>query len=381
VCAAAKQLEARLAAEAGVVDVDSTVEDAWPRLRFELDRTKASLHGVTEAEVARTLGAAIGGLDAATFHDPRERSPLVAELRLPRPMRGDRTALERLAVASAIGERTVPLGEIGTFVEDEGDQSIWHKDLERVAYVFADVAGRAPAEVILDVQADQLEDGADVPAPTRIVPVEERTFFASGAGIPWAMPRGIELSWTGEGEWKITLDAFRDLGLAFLAACFGIYILLVHETKSYFLPLVLMLSIPFTIIGIIPGFWLLNLVAGGEVAGAATPVFFTATAMIGMIALSGIAVRNAILLIEFLRKALDDGLPLGEAILQAGAIRLRPIFLTAGTAMLAAIPITLDPIFSGLAWALIFGLLVSSLFTLILVPMVYAMIYGRRHAQ
>ena len=120
--------------------------------------------------------------------------------------------------------------------------------------------------------------------------------------------------------------------------------------------------------------------AMGEVAGAATPVFFTATAMIGMIALSGIAVRNAILLIEFLRKALDDGLPLGEAILQAGAIRLRPIFLTAGTAMLAAIPITLDPIFSGLAWALIFGLLVSSLFTLILVPMVYAMIYGRRHA-
>ncbi|MDA0373689.1 MAG: efflux RND transporter permease subunit [Planctomycetota bacterium] len=381
VCAAAQRLEARLAAEAGVVDVDTTVEDPWPRLRFELDRTKASLHGVAEAEVARTLGAAIGGLDAATFHDPRERSPLVAEIRLPRPMRGDRTTLERLAVASSIDEGTVPLGEIGTFVEDEGDQSIWHKDLERVAYVFAEVAGRAPAEVILDIQADQLEDGAEAPAPTRIVPIEERTFFASGAGIPWSMPEGIELSWTGEGEWKITLDAFRDLGLAFLAACFGIYILLVHETKSYFLPLVLMLSIPFTIIGIIPGFWLLNLAAGGEVAGAATPVFFTATAMIGMIALSGIAVRNAILLIEFLRKALDDGLPLGEAILQAGAIRLRPIFLTAGTAMLAAIPITLDPIFSGLAWALIFGLLVSSLFTLILVPMVYAMIYGRRHAS
>lgn len=380
ICDAAKRLETRLAAEAGVVDVDSTVEAPWPRLRFEIDRTKASLHGVTEAEVARTLATAIGGIDAATFHDPRERSPLVAELRLPRPMRGDRTTLERLAVASSVGPGTVPLGEIGTFVEDEGDQSIWHKDLERVAYVFAEVAGRAPAEVILDVQADQLDDGAAAASPTRVVPVEERTFFASGAGIPWSMPEGIELSWTGEGEWKITLDAFRDLGLAFLAACLGIYILLVHETKSYFLPLVLMLSIPFTIIGIIPGFWLLNLVAGGEVAGAATPVFFTATAMIGMIALSGIAVRNAILLIEFLQKALNDGLPLGESILQAGAIRLRPIFLTAGTAMLAAIPITLDPIFSGLAWALIFGLLVSSLFTLILVPMVYAMIYGRRHA-
>jgi multidrug efflux pump subunit AcrB len=379
--AAALRLEARLAAEAGVVDVDTSVEEAQPQLRFELDRVKASLHGVGEADVARVLAAAIGGSQAATFHDPRERAPLRAELRLSRAARADPQVLARLPVPSRVDGGTVPLGEIGSFVDGAVEQAIWHKNLEPVAYVFAEVAGRAPAEVILDVQADQLPDGAPVPPPGAVVPVADRTYLASGAGIPWAMPQGVALSWTGEGEWKITLDAFRDLGIAFLAACFGIYILLVHETKSYFLPLILMLSIPFTIIGIIPGFWLLNLVAGGEAAGVATPVFFTATAMIGMIALSGIAVRNAILLIEFLRKALDQGLELGEAILQAGAIRLRPIFLTAGTAMLAAIPITLDPIFSGLAWALIFGLLVSSLFTLVLVPMVYAMVYGRRHAQ
>jgi multidrug efflux pump subunit AcrB len=175
----------------------------------------------------------------------------------------------------------------------------------------------------------------------------------------------------------VTLDVFRDLGLAFLAACLGIYVLLVHETKSYFLPLILMLSIPFTILGILPGFWLLQAFSGTAVEGLTTPVFFTATAMIGMIALAGIAVRNAILLIEFLHREVEHGSSLQQAILRSGAVRFRPIFLTAGTSMLAAVPITLDPIFSGLAWALIFGLLVSSAFTLVLVPMVYFMVYER----
>ncbi|MBZ0152813.1 MAG: efflux RND transporter permease subunit, partial [Planctomycetes bacterium] len=285
-------------------------------------------------------------------------------------------ALARLPIQAADGH-VVPLGELGAFADDQVEPAIWHKNLERVDYVFAEVVGRAPAEVIFDVQADQdlAQPAADAP-----IPLARRDYLNSGGGVPWQLPAGVRLDWTGEGEWKITIDAFRDLGLAFLAACFGIYVLLVYETKSYFLPLILMLSIPFTIIGILPGFWLLDLLQTGLVAGARTPVFFTATAMIGMIALSGIAVRNAILLIEFVHKAERDGLPLDEAIVQAGAIRLRPIFLTAGTALLAAVPITLDPIFSGLAWALIFGLLVSSLFTLVLVPMIYAMVYGRRRA-
>ena len=377
--AATRQLEDRLSQEIGVVDVDSVLEDEQAVLRFELDAQKAALHGVSEADAARSLRGAIGGTLAATFHAARERQPLRAEVRLSRAARDDRTVLERLHVPT-LGGGSVSLGEIGRFVPEVAEQAIWHKNLERVAYVFAEVVGRAPAEVVFDVQADRLDDGEAAIVDPVVVPLGARDYLRSGAGIPWSVPAGIELSWTGEGEWKITIDAFRDLGIAFLAACFGIYVLLVHETKSYFLPLILMLSIPFTIIGILPGFWLLNVVGAGEVAGVPTPVFFTATAMIGMIALSGIAVRNAILLIEFMRRALDDGLPLTESILQAGAIRLRPIFLTAGTALLAAIPITLDPIFSGLAWALIFGLLVSSLFTLVLVPMVYAMVYGRRHA-
>jgi multidrug efflux pump subunit AcrB len=152
-------------------------------------------------------------------------------------------------------------------------------------------------------------------------------------------------------------------------------LLLVYQTASYAMPLILMISIPLTLIGIMPGFWLLNLFAGGDVGGHPDPVFFTATAMIGMIALAGIAVRNAILLIEFVHVALGRGESLREALLVAGAVRARAIVLTAGTAMLAAVPITLDPIFSGLAWALIFGLSVSTVFTLFVVPVTYDLVY------
>jgi multidrug efflux pump subunit AcrB len=144
------------------------------------------------------------------------------------------------------------------------------------------------------------------------------------------------------------------------------------------MPLILMISIPLTIIGIMPGFWILNIITGEQISGYQNPTFFTATAMIGMIALAGIAVRNAILLIEFLHVGLKKGLKLKEAIIEAGAIRTRPILLTAGTAMLAAIPITLDPVFSGLAWALIFGLLVSTTFTLVVVPITYYLVYRNK---
>jgi multidrug efflux pump subunit AcrB len=375
---AARMVAQRLAVEPGVCDVDTSVEDPSERLRFELDRTKAALHGVTERDVARALAAAVGGVEPAVFHAEHERQPLLAELRLPRPARRSVAQLGRLPIRGGVGAGgdgpgVVALSELGRFVRDEADRSIRHKNLQAVAYVFAEVAGRAPADVILDVQADRVPAGEPLPNadPRR---VEERTFLRNGGGMPWQVPAGIDLAWNGEGEWKITLDAFRDLGLAFAAACLGIYVLLVHETKSYGIPLVLMLSIPFTVIGILPGFYLLNVLAAGDVGGVLDPVFFTATAMIGMIALSGIAVRNAILLIEFLRRALDEGATMEDAVVGAGGNRIWPIFLTAGTAMLAAVPITLDPIFSGLAWALIFGLVVSSVFTLVLVPMVYAMV-------
>ena len=155
----------------------------------------------------------------------------------------------------------------------------------------------------------------------------------------------------------------------------GIYLLIVMETGSLFMPVIIMMAIPLTAIGIMPGFFLLNLISNEPVGGFANPVFFTATGMIGMIALGGIVVRNSIVLIEFIKSAQEEGLPLKEAILASGGVRFRPIVLTAGTTALGAWPITLDPIFSGLAWALIFGLVASTLFTLLVVPVVYYLVY------
>ena len=174
---------------------------------------------------------------------------------------------------------------------------------------------------------------------------------------------------------------FRDLGLAFLGALIAIYVLLVVETHSFFMPLVIMASIPLGIIGIMPGFWLLNRFTAVEVGGHLSPVWFTATGMIGMIALAGIVIRNAIILIDFIRTRVAQGLSMRDAVLESGTERLRPIVLTAFTTMLGAWPITLDPIFSGLAWSLIFGILASTAFTLIVIPVVYYALYGPAQAE
>lgn len=369
---AGRAVEARLRREPAVVDVDSTIEERQPRLRFEPDREKLRLTGLSEREVAQVVRLAVAGEAVAVLHDPNDVDPTPIELRLSPASRASIDDLDALSLVGRSGG-VVRLSELGRWELERQEQTIYRKDLRPVVFVTAELAGRPPAEVVLDVQADLV--GADEGLPSTPRPVDERSFLGNGGGVPWAVPPGVEVTWSGEGEWDITLDVFRDLGLAFAAACLGIYVLLVHETRSYFMPLILMVSIPLTVIGIMPGFWLLGLSAS-PVDGWANPTYFTATAMIGMIALSGLAVRNAILLIEFVQRALADGGPLEEALVQAGAVRIRPILLTAGAAMLAAWPITLDPIFSGLAWALIFGLVVSTAFTLVIVPVAYFMAYG-----
>jgi len=392
---AALRVEERLRAEPRVSDVDSTVEAPHERLHVSTDAEKAALSGVAREDVARTLAIALGGLDAGQLHAPGEVDPLPIRLRM---ARGDRTGTEQLAALTVKGrpgiakqreggglrDAPIPLIQIGEITRAErrpAERTIHHKNLRRVVYVQAEAVGRPPADAILDVAADLREDGpvADAPdAPAAPRPLDRRSYLSNGGGLPWSLPEGTHVVWSGEGEWKITLDVFRDLGLAFAAALVGIYFLLVFQTRSYAMPLVLMISIPLTLIGILPGFWLLDVLTAAPVGGHPDPVFFTATAMIGMIALAGIAVRNAILLIEFVHEALRAGTPLRDALLQSGAIRTRPIFLTAGTAMLAAVPITLDPIFSGLAWSLIFGLFVSTAFTLVVVPVVYDLVYRGR---
>jgi multidrug efflux pump subunit AcrB len=390
--AGADAVAARLRREPLVVDVDTTVETARDRWIFEVDKEKAALSGIATEDVGRVAALALDGEIATRLHVPGEVNPLDVVLRLPRAARSSIESLAAIYLKGRPGyvQRTTPsgleaapiplvqLGELGAFRRAPAEQTIYHKNLRRVAYAFADTAGRAPAEVILDVVGDERPAGTAPPAAGAPRPLGARTYFHNAGGLAWALPAGTEAVWSGEGEWQITLDVFRDLGIAFAAACLGIYVLLVQQTGSFFMPLILMISIPLTIIGIMPGFWLLNAVAAAPVGALPNPVFFTATAMIGMIALAGIAVRNAILLIEFVHERLRERMPLRQALVASGAVRLRPIFLTAGTAMLAAWPITLDPIFSGLAWALIFGLFVSTAFTLVVIPVTYDLVYRGR---
>jgi len=347
--ASARLIKDRMAAEDKVVDVDDTVEFAQTRYTFVPDRNKAALAGVAIADIARTLRTALGGERVGTVHVPTERHPLHIELRLDRAERSSLDALSGLPMVGGDGQ-VIQLGELGSFRDETLEPTIYHKNLERVVYVFGEMAGRSPVNAILSIGG--YFDDHPLPSGTRVV-------------------------WSGEGEWNITLDVFRDLGLAFGAALILIYILLILETGSYAMPLIIMGAIPLTTIGIMPGFWLLNLLFDHPVGGYDTPIFFTATAMIGMIALAGIVVRNSIILIDFIHHALKRGTPLRDALVESGAVRLRPILLTAGAALLGNWVITLDPIFSGLAWSIIFGVFASTAFTLIVIPVVYWLIYGR----
>ncbi len=383
--AAAKSVRRRMEVEPGVVDVDDTVEADSRKLVFVTDKEKAALNGVSVAEIAETIQIALGGATPGLVQVPGERHPLRIELRLPRASRSSAADLSRILIKGG-GGMLVPLAELGRWEQTLVDKTIYHKNLERVVYVFAEMAGRPPADAVVDIQADQVASAQALAAPpdaegSRVPrPLDERSFFSNGSGIAWSAGEGIRVVFSGEGEWQITLDVFRDLGLAFAAAMVAIYILLVGQTGSFVIPVVVMLAIPLTIIGIMPGFWLLNALVGGQVGPYADPVFFTATGMIGMIALAGIVTRDSIILVDFIHLSLARGRSLFDAIMESRVVRLRPILLTAGTAMLSAAPITIDPIFSGLAWALIFGLFASTVFTLFVIPVTYWLLYAKREA-
>ncbi|MEZ6124473.1 MAG: efflux RND transporter permease subunit [Planctomycetaceae bacterium] len=362
----------RMKAEPGLVEVDDIREAAARKLVFVTDQEKAALAGVSVADIAATLKVALGGTASDFVRTDSERHPLIINLRLPQELRSSPHDLGQLHLKSASGG-VIALSELGTWREARVDQTIYHKNLQPVVYVFAECAGRPPAECIVDVQADQVPSGAALPdrKSQQARPVDNRTYLSNGSGLAWQVPAGIDVVFSGEGEWKITLDVFRDLGLAFGAAMVMIYIILVAQTGSFLLPIVVMMAIPLTVIGVMPGFWMLNAISGSVVGGYADPVYFTATAMIGMIALAGIVTRDSIILVDFIELAIRHGRPLFDAILESRVVRLRPILLTAGAALLSSVPITLDPIFSGLGWSLIFGLISSTLFTLFVIPVSY----------
>ncbi len=334
-----------------VVDIDDMAETSRERFDFAVDKEKAALHGISAEAIIRSLRIALSGGSPAMVHAPGEREPLLVNTILPLERRSSIADLSQIPMNTASGQM-IPLAELVEIRELPSEQPIYHKNLERVAYVLAEMAGRAPAEAILDMQSCLQKD---------------------------PLPKGIRAEWAGEGEWQITIQMFRDMGIAFAAALLGIYILLIVQTNSFFMPVLIMTAIPLTLIGAMPGYFLLNLVANVHVGGFETPVFFTATSMIGMIALGGIVIRNSLVLIEFIEDTIRQGESFQEAILQSGAIRMRPILLTAATTALGAWPITLDPIFSGLAWTLIFGLLASTLFTLLVIPVAYFALYHKKY--
>ncbi|HKK90217.1 MAG TPA: efflux RND transporter permease subunit [Desulfobacteraceae bacterium] len=350
---ASNHLETVMENEPFVVDIDTMAESPHQRTELVIDKEKAALHGIATTTITRTLKGALSGLFPATLHTGDERDALQIRLTTSQAIRSSMVDLTAIPVKGKSG-RMVPLSELVQVKKTQVQQPIYHKNLERVVYVLADTAGRAPAEAVLDMQSTLEEN---------------------------PMPPGTRVKWSGEGEWKITIRVFRDMGIAFAAAMVGIYILLVLQSGSFFMPVLIMMAIPLTLLGIMPGFLLLNWIGNTPVGGFANPVFFTATSMIGMIALGGIVIRNALVLIEFIHDALDRGVAFREAILKSGAIRMRPILLTALTTAIGAFPITFDPVFSGLAWALIFGLIASTLFTLLVVPVTYFAIYNKNHAQ
>jgi multidrug efflux pump subunit AcrB len=355
---ATHEVEARLTAIEGIADVDTYLTAERERTRLDVDLARAAVRGVAPTDVADTLRFALSGLDAGVLHAAGERTPLRVRLELPRAARASEDTLASLAVPSANGA-LVPLHDLVTRRTEPVPPTLYRKDMRDVQYVTAEPVGLTPVEGIFALQ-QSLRD-----APLALA----REFDPTAT---------FDVELAGEGEWQVTLDVFRDLGLAFAAAMAMIYVLLVAQTRSFGISALMMLAIPLTMIGVFPGFFALNALFAGEVAGTPNPIYFTATGMIGMIALAGIVVRNSIILVDFIQQGLAEGRPLREACVEAGAVRLRPILLTAGAAVMGAWVIVFDPIFSGLAWSFVFGVAASTVFTLLVIPIAFALTHRPR---
>ena len=383
---AALNVKQRLEQEAFVVEVDSSMTAPQPLLRFVTDKQKAALSGISTQDINTTVQLGVAGLFAGNYQQENEASPVAIELKLPFSQGNSLDDLNPLQVKGRLGvasqdsgvglipapQPLVSLAELGQWQTTQVSQPILHKDLTPVIYVTAELSGRTPAEVIADILSDL--NSSTSPAPT--ADWQQRTFLSSGAGLGWSLPDNTHVSFSGEGEWKITIDVFRDMGIAFAFALIAIFIVLRVQTSSIALALIIMSAIPLTVIGIMPGFWLMNQFGERTIAGAPDPVLFTATAMIGMIALAGIVVRNSLILVEFITQARAQGMLIKDALIQAGTVRTQPVLLTAGTTLLGNLVIILDPVFSGLALAIIFGIIASTAFSLFVVPMVYFLIFN-----
>jgi multidrug efflux pump subunit AcrB len=340
----------------GVVDVDWLVEDDQLVYDLVVDKEKAALRGVSAEQVAYSLRMGLSGTQVAILHDPDEIEPVGIEVRL---AKANRTSLDDLGgvyVRSMSGE-LIPIVDLVQVRETTEAKAIYRKNQQRVVYVTGDVAGVAESPVYAMLEMNKKIEKLALPDGHRIKPLYTHQPF---------LEEDLSMKW--DGEWQITYEVFRDLGGAFAVVLVIIYLLTIGWFQSFKTPLVMMIAIPLSLVGIIPGHW---------IHGA----FFTATSMIGMIALAGIMVRNSVLLIDFIEIRRAEGGELKQAVIEAGAVRTRPIVLTAGTVVIGAIVILFDPIFQGLAISLMWGACVSTLLTLGIVPVVYYMVESRRPSR
>ncbi|MBI4997574.1 MAG: efflux RND transporter permease subunit [Rhodocyclales bacterium] len=338
--ATAKQVRAAFEGTADILGVDDTVDADAPKVVLRVNQAKAALLGVAQSDVVATVRMGLSGEDVTPMHDGDAKYEIPVRITLPAERQSSLDQLLKLKVRGREGN-LVPISEVVESKRTLREKVIYHKDLLPVVYVVGDMGGKldSPLYGMFDIRS-KLHEGRG-------------EYFIKQPKDPYA---GYAIKW--DGEWQVTYETFRDMGAAYAVGLVLIYLLVVAQFKSYLVPLIIMAPIPLTIIGVMPGHALL----GQQ---------FTATSMIGMIALAGIIVRNSILLVDFINEQVADGMEFAEAVVQSAAIRAKPIALTGLAAMLGALFILDDPIFSGLAISLIFGILVSTVLTLVVIPVLY----------
>jgi multidrug efflux pump subunit AcrB len=336
-----------------IVDIDDSVVALTPKLVARMDQQKAALIGVPQQAAVGAIRTVLDGEDVSYLHGGRVKYPVPIRMEFSPADKASAESLMKLRVRSQTGA-LIPLSEFVTVVGTRRENPIYHKDLLPVTYVTGDMAGRLDSPLYgmfqMRSELEHVKVGGGYRLEQFLFHQPENPYFY---GLKW------------DGEWQVTFETFRDMGIAYAVGMVLIYLLVVAQFRSYLVPLIIMAPIPLTIIGVVPGHALL----GAQ---------FTATSMIGMIALAGIIVRNSILLVDFINQTVDAGTSFEEAVIQAGAVRAKPIVLTGLAAMIGAVFILDDPIFSGLAVSLIFGIFASTLLTLVIIPVMYYAFFYRR---
>ncbi len=343
----AAQVHEQFGKSADIIGIDDTVTESAPKLMLRVMQSKAALLGVSTRDIADTIQVALAGQDVTALHEENAKYALPLRMALPAEKRSRIDDVLKLKVRAKDGV-LVPLSELVQVVQMQRDYPIYHKDLLPVVYVTGDMAGKLDSPLYGMFGINSKVGGMPLEQGGTLAP-----YFFKPPSDPYA---SYALKW--DGEWQVTFETFRDMGIAYAVGLVLIYLLVVAQFKSYVVPLVIMAPIPLTIIGVMPG----HALFGSQ---------FTATSMIGMIALAGIIVRNSILLVDFVNLQLRDGVDAQHAVINAAAARAKPIVLTGLAAMLGALFILDDPIFNGLALSLIFGIMVSTMLTLVVIPVLY----------